>query len=76
MLLKNQARFKKLQLRTRLKSKIIKITSELGEAEKSTSQNKEADKSITEKKESLKLSTDQLQLRFLICLKMKQLKKC
>ena len=42
-----------------------KITSELGEAEKSTSQNKKADKSITEKKESLKLSTDQLQAALL-----------
>ena len=42
-----------------------KITSELGEAEKSTSQNKEADKSTTEKKESLKLSTDQLQAALL-----------
>ena len=42
-----------------------KITSELGEAEKSPSQNKEADKSTTEKKESLKLSTDQLQAALL-----------
>ena len=42
-----------------------KITSELGEAEKSTSQNKEADKNTTEKKESLKLSTDQLQAALL-----------